>query len=123
METGDRVADWVSLKYGSWGFILGQNLFYAGWALVNAWVWILQWDPYPWMGMNLIMSWVAANSGSFIQQSQNRQAQRDRHHAEEDYRVNREAEERIEALQKDLARIEIGKLDVILGLLSGSPRP
>jgi uncharacterized membrane protein len=49
--------------------------------------------------------------------SQNRQAERDRHQAEEDYRTNIEAERRIEALQLSLASMEVNKLDRILALL------
>ncbi|MDE2100087.1 MAG: DUF1003 domain-containing protein [Patescibacteria group bacterium] len=82
---GERAADWVSEFYGSWRFILGQNAFYFLWGSLNALVifrW--HWDPYPFVAMNLVMSWVASNSGSFIQQSNNRQAKRDRMMAAKD---------------------------------------
>ena len=49
--------------------------------------------------------------------SQNRQAERDRHQAEEDFRTNIEAEQRIEDLQRRLASLEVNKLDRILELL------
>jgi uncharacterized membrane protein len=49
--------------------------------------------------------------------SQNRQAERDRHQAEEDFRTNVEAEQRIEELQRQLATIEVNKLDKIIDLL------
>ena len=49
--------------------------------------------------------------------SQNRQAERDRHQAEEDFRTNVEAEQRIEELQRQLATIEVNKLDKIIELL------
>ena len=49
--------------------------------------------------------------------SQNRQAERDRHQAEEDFRTNIEAEQRIEELQRQLATIEVNKLDKIVDLL------
>ena len=52
--------------------------------------------------------------------SQNRQAERDRQQAEEDFRTNVEAEHRIEALQKSLAAIEVNKLDRIIEILGKS---
>ena len=54
----------------------------------------------------------------FIMISQNRQAERDRHQADEDYRTNVEAERRIEDLQKRLAEIEVNKLNRIIEMRS-----
>ena len=71
------------------------------------------------MLLNLALSFQAAYAAPFIMISQNRQADRDRHQAEEDYRTNVEAERRIEELQKSLAQLEVNKLDRILELLEG----
>lgn len=119
LSVGDRVADAVAAFIGSWRFIIAQSGFFLAWIIVNlAWVasWLLgitPFDPYPFVFFNLIMSAEAAYTGPLVLMSQNRQQERDRHHAEEDYRVNREAEQRIEALQTDIARIENEKLDRI----------
>lgn len=79
VSLGDRAADFVSDFYGSWRFILGQNAFYLVWGIINGLaIFHWHWDPYPFVAMNLVMSWVASNSGAFIQQSSNRQAKRDR---------------------------------------------
>jgi uncharacterized membrane protein len=83
--------------------------------------WISHWDPYPFILLNLALSFQAAYAAPFIMISQNRQAERDRHQAEEDYKTNFEAEQRIEDLQRHLAAIEVDKLDRIIGLLEKLP--
>ena len=72
-------------------------------------MWVNQWDPYPFILLNLILSCVAALQAPVILMSQNRQAQKDRIKAEYDYRVNRRAERGIEQILKDLGSIK-GKL-------------
>lgn len=86
--------------------------------------WIEHWDPYPFILLNLALSFQAAYAAPFIMISQNRQAERDRHQAEEDFRTNVEAEQRIEDLQRRLAAIEVNKLDRIIEILEKQfPRP
>jgi uncharacterized membrane protein len=89
------------------------------WIVLNLIAWMQHWDPYPFILLNLALSFQAAYAAPFIMISQNRQADRDRHQAEEDYRTNVEAERRIEELQKSLAQLEVNKLDRILELLEG----
>jgi uncharacterized membrane protein len=79
--------------------------------------WANRWDPYPFILLNLALSFQAAYAAPFIMISQNRQAERGRHQAEEDYRTNVEAEHRIEDLQRRLAAIEVDKLDRIIAVL------
>ncbi len=114
---GQRVADSVAATMGSWTFIIVQSVVLIAWIGVNVVAWVSHWDPYPFILLNLGLSFQAAYAAPFIMISQNRQAERDRHQADEDYRTNVEAEQRIEDLQKQLAAIEINKLDRILELL------
>ena len=114
---GQRIADSVAATMGSWTFIIVQSVVLAIWIVVNVIAWISHWDPYPFILLNLALSFQAAYAAPFIMISQNRQAERDRHQAEEDYRTNVEAELRIEELQRQLAAIEINKLDRIIELL------
>lgn len=114
---GQRIADTVAATMGSWSFIIVQSVFLAFWVVLNVIAWIDHWDPYPFILLNLALSFQAAYAAPFIMISQNRQAERDRHHAEEDFRTNVEAERRIEDLQRRLAAIETNKLDRILELL------
>lgn len=114
---GQRVADLVAATMGSWTFIITQSVVLAVWIVVNVIAWISHWDPYPFILLNLALSFQAAYAAPFIMISQNRQAERDRHQADEDYRTNVEAEQRIEALQRQLAAIEMNVLNRILAIL------
>ena len=114
---GQRIADTVAAMMGSWSFIIVQSVILAVWIIVNVIAWISHWDPYPFILLNLALSFQAAYAAPFIMISQNRQAERDRHQAEEDFRTNIEAEQRIEDLQRRLAALEINKLDRIVELL------
>jgi uncharacterized membrane protein len=114
---GQRVADAVAATMGSWTFIIAQSVILAIWIVVNVVAWIDHWDPYPFILLNLALSFQAAYAAPFIMISQNRQAERDRRQADEDYRTNVEAEQRIEALQKHLASIELNVLNRILEVL------
>jgi len=114
---GQRIADMVAATMGSWSFIIIQSVILTIWIILNVVAWIGHWDPYPFILLNLALSFQAAYAAPFIMISQNRQADRDRHQAEEDFRTNVEAEQRIEELQRRLADIEVNKLDKIIDLL------
>src|SRR5215470_1230850 len=114
---GQRIADTVAATMGSWSFIIIQSVILAVWIVLNVMAWISHWDPYPFILLNLALSFQAAYAAPFIMISQNRQADRDRHQADEDFRTNIEAEQRIEDLQRRLADIEVNKLDKIIDLL------
>lgn len=116
LSLGGRVADLVANFIGSWQFIIIQSAIFAVWVVVNT-LWLFssyQWDPYPFILFNLFMSAEAAYSSPLILMSQNRQSERDREHAQHDYETNLAAKEEIETLQRELARVELEKLDKIL---------
>jgi len=75
------------------------------------------WDVYPFILLNLLFSTQAAYAAPIIMMSQNRQNERDRMHAEEDYKTNVDAKKEIEALQIILKTIEVEKLDKIIQML------
>lgn len=114
---GDRLADVVAEYMGSWNFIIIQTLIVVVWMGLNLLGFFWHWDEYPFILLNLVFSTQAAYAAPIIMQSQNRQAERDRHHAEADYQTNLRAKQEIEDLQRELARIEINKLDRIIALL------
>ena len=99
LTAGQRIADVVAATMGSWSFIITQSVILTLWITVNVVAWIEHWDPYPFILLNLALSFQAAYAAPFIMISQNRQAERDRHQADEDFRTNVEAERRIEDLQ------------------------
>lgn len=114
---GDRLSSILATGMGSWKFIVIQTVFVATWITLNIIGVVQRWDVYPFILLNLIFSTQAAYAAPVIMMAQNRQSERDRHHAEADYETNTRAKEEIEALQKNLSRIEIEKLDKILALL------
>ena len=123
LTAGQRVADAVAATMGSWSFIITQSVILTLWIALNVVAWIEHWDPYPFILLNLALSFQAAYAAPFIMISQNRQAERDRHQADEDFKTNVEAKRRIEDLQKRLAEIEVNKLNRIIELLERRPPP
>lgn len=103
LTLGQKAADWIATKVGSWGFIIGQSLILSVWALLNVTAWIRHWDPYPFILMNLVLSLQAAYTAPMIMMSQNRQAARDRLEAHNDYEINLKAEKEIRAILENLA--------------------
>jgi len=103
MTLGERVADKVAQFGGSWGFIGLFGGVLVVWMLVNAWVLARHpFDPYPFILLNLVLSTLAALQAPVIMMSQNRQAHKDRRHAQQDYEVNLMAEIEIRDLHDKL---------------------
>ncbi len=102
---GQKAADVVTTFAGSWVFIISFLTFLVIWMAVNVLMWIRQWDPYPFILLNLVLSCLAALQAPIILMSQNREADRDRIRAERDFLINRKAEREIEDIQKDLKGI------------------
>lgn len=117
---GQRLADCVASGMGSWRFIIIQTIIVAVWMIANVVGFIFHWDVYPYILLNLLFSTQAAYAAPIIMMAQNRQNERDRHHAEQDFKTNVEAKKEIEQLLEKLNSIEIDKLDKILVLLQPS---
>ena len=100
--SGQRSADWVARNIGSWKFIIIQSLLLTVWVILNVTAFIYHWDPYPFILMNLILSLQAAYTAPIIMMSQNRQAERDRIDAHNDYQTNLKSEEEIRAILSHL---------------------
>jgi uncharacterized membrane protein len=115
---GQLLADRVTLVIGSWTFIISQSILILIWIILNAVGYIYHWDPYPFILLNLLFSVLSAFAAPIIMMAQNRQSERDRYQASEDYRVNVEAKQKIEELQSALARIENNQLSEILRILN-----
>ena len=114
---GQKIADSVAQGMGSWSFIIIQSIIVGIWMLLNIIGFINHWDPYPFILLNLLFSTQAAYAAPIIMMAQNRQSDRDRIQADEDFETNKKAKQEIEELQKRLNAIEIEKLDKILALL------
>src|SRR5574339_329402 len=107
MTLGQRVADKVADTIGSWPFIIIQSIILTVWIILNVTAWIRRWDPYPFILLNLMLSFQAAYAGPVIMMSQNRQAAKDRLAAEIDHQVNTKAELEINNLMRRLDELEI----------------
>jgi uncharacterized membrane protein len=87
---------------GSWNFIIIQSALLIVWIVLNVTAYIQHWDPYPFILLNLALSFQAAYAAPFIMMSQNRQSTIDRMAAETDYSINAKAELEIELLHQKL---------------------
>ncbi len=104
--TGEKLADKVAAIGGSWAFIVGFCAVIALWAMLNTVILAgAAFDPYPFIFLNLVLSLLAAIQAPVIMMSQNRQADRDRLAANQDYEVNLKAEIEIAALHEKIDRI------------------
>jgi uncharacterized membrane protein len=74
LTRGQRIADTVAATIGSWTFIIIQSIILTIWILLNLVAWMEHWDPYPFILLNLALSFQAAYAAPFILISQNRQA-------------------------------------------------
>ena len=102
---GQRLADRVAAFGGSWPFIVLFVAVLLAWVIVNAFVLGRrheEWDPYPFILLNLMLSMVAALQAPIIMMSQNRHAAKDRLDAEHDYEVNLKAELEVRELHDKL---------------------
>lgn len=102
LTAGQRVADYVAATMGSWRFIIIQTTILVFWIALNVTAYVQRWDPYPFILLNLALSFQAAYAAPFIMMSQNRQQDVDRKEAAADYQINIKAELEIELLHEKL---------------------
>ena len=95
---GQRAADSIAKFAGSWAFIFSFSGVLILWMVVNVLLAAGAFDPYPFILLNLVLSCVAAIQAPLIMMSQNRQEEKDRRRAENDYKVNLKTEIMIEDL-------------------------
>ena len=95
---GQRAADAIAKFAGSWAFIFSFTGVLVLWMVINTVLAARAFDPYPFILLNLVLSCVAAIQAPLIMMSQNRQEEKDRRRAENDYKVNLKTEIMIEDL-------------------------
>ena len=95
---GQRAADAIAKFAGSWAFIFSLTGVLLLWMVVNTILAAGAFDPFPFILLNLVLSCVAAIQAPLIMMSQNRQEEKDRRRAENDYKVNLKTEIMIEDL-------------------------
>ena len=102
---GQRAADTIAKFAGSWAFIFSFTGILVLWMAVNTVLASRAFDPYPFILLNLVLSCVAAIQAPLIMMSQNRQEEKDRRRAENDYKVNLKTEIMIEDLYDKITAI------------------
>lgn len=102
---GDKVADNVTAAIGSWPFIIIQTTLLAAWVVLNILAVIHHWDPYPFILLNLMLSFQAAYTGPIVMMSQNRAGEKSEVRAQLDYETNLQAERENAIIMQTLARI------------------
>lgn len=107
ISSGQRISDKVAQFGGSWKFIILFVIVLVAWIAYNTFALTKdQFDPYPFILMNLVLSCVAALQAPIIMMSQNRQEEKDRMRGENDYLINLKAELEIRSLHQ--------KMDILL---------
>jgi uncharacterized membrane protein len=111
LTTGQRLADWVAKVVGSWPFVIYQSIIISVWIGINIFLaykissdetFLKAWDPYPFILLNLVLSFQAAYTGPVVMMSQNRNMEKDRIAADIDYQINQKAEEEIKVIMAHL---------------------
>ncbi len=103
LTRGQTISDKVAKFGGSWAFIISFFIILVTWVLFNTLTPVKDnFDPYPFILMNLILSCIAALQAPVIMMSQNRQEEKDRKRAENDYLINLKAELEIKTLNQKI---------------------
>lgn len=113
---GPRLSDAFTAAVGSWRFIAAQCAVLVLWILLNVHSGSTHWDPYPFIFLNLVLSFQSAFAAPIIMMSQNRQADKDRSAAEVDHNVNTMTESeasqilrRMDSLEALLAKLVLAQ--------------
>jgi uncharacterized membrane protein len=117
LTPGAALADWVAETVGSWPFILVQSVLLAIWIALNVIAFVKHWDPYPFILLNLVLSFQAAYAAPIIMMSQNRQSEIDRRNAQNDYRINVKAELEIELLHNKIDALREQEIVQLLNII------
>ena len=103
LTLSQRLADKVASFGGSWAFIITFGVFIFIWICLNVFMLTrLQFDPYPFIFLNLILSCIAALQAPIIMMSQNRQEEKDRRRGRSDYMINLKSEMEIRGLHSKI---------------------
>ncbi|WP_333803982.1 DUF1003 domain-containing protein [Sulfurospirillum sp.] len=115
LSFGQKVADKVASFGGSWTFIISFCSFLVIWIVINIfWFKNQGFDPYPYILLNLILSCIAALQAPVIMMSQNRQEEKDRIRAKNDYMINLKSELEIRMLHEKIDHLIMHQQEELL---------
>lgn len=115
---GQRASDNISSFVGSWTFIISALTCIAIWIVINIINIFVHFDPYPFILLNLFLSCTAAIQAPIIMMAQNRQEEKDRLRAKNDYKVNLKSEIIVEDLHYKVDRIMNNQEEIIKRLIA-----
>jgi uncharacterized membrane protein len=113
LTMGQRLADAMAAKVGSWAFLTAQTSILAAWVTFNSIPGLPHWDQQPFILLNLVFSFASAYTAPIVLMSQNRQSEEDRRNAHIDHEVNRTASHNIELLHQKLDAHEQQRLELM----------
>lgn len=117
LTTGQLIADKVASFGGSWTFIISFGIFILLWITLNIYGLSNRgFDPYPFILLNLILSCIAAIQAPIIMMSQNRQEEKDRDRAKNDYVINLKSELEIRMLHEKIDHFVMDQQQELLEL-------
>ncbi len=108
-----RLSERVARFMGTGRFLAVQTVVVAVWIGLNLVAWSGQWDPYPFILLNLAFSTQAAYAAPLILLAQNRQDDRDRASVERDREVAARTQADTEFLARELAAVRLALSDVV----------
>lgn len=114
---GQKLADKLAAKVGSWPFLIGQSTVLAGWVGCNLMPGVPHWDESPFILLNLVFSFASAYTAPIVLMSQNRQSEEDREHALQNYQVNVQTAENLQLLQTKMDEVYSQKLAELTQLI------
>ncbi len=114
---GEQASDFVAENVGSWRFIIIQSVILGLWIIANIYAWIHVWDPYPFILLNLVLSFQAAFTAPIIMMSQNRQSELDRARSKNDYDINIKAELEIELLHAKIDELREKEIKQLIEII------
>ncbi|KYC43204.1 hypothetical protein WA1_13995 [Scytonema hofmannii PCC 7110] len=113
LTMGQRLADAMAAKVGSWAFLTAQTSILAAWVTFNSIPGLPHWDQQPFILLNLVFSFASAYTAPIVLMSQNRQSEEDRRNSHIDHEVNRTASQNIELLHQKLDAHEQQRLELM----------
>jgi uncharacterized membrane protein len=116
LTRGQKIADSVATFGGSWRFIISFGAFIFLWISFNVYAFRAQFDPFPFILLNLILSCLAALQAPVIMMSQNRQEEKDRDRGKKDYMINLKSELEIRMLHEKIDHLIMDQQQELLSI-------
>ena len=114
LTRGQSISDKVARFGGSWSFIISFSAILFAWIVFNTYAATAnQFDPYPFILMNLVLSTIAALQAPVIMMSQNRKEEKDRKRNENDYMINLKAELHVRSLHQKIDLMQKEQMKVL----------